>query len=203
MSVLPSRILEDAVNQFSSLPGVGKKTALRFVLHLLKQNENDVKHFGTALIQLKEEICFCKNCHNISDGDLCEICNNPSRNKALLCVVEDVRDVIAIENTNQYKGLYHVLGGVISPMDGIGPSDLNINSLLQKVSTGAITEIILALKTTIEGDTTNFYLFKKLKDFDVKFSIIARGISVGDELEYTDEITLGRSIVSRTVYSGG
>lgn len=195
-----SKLVQDAVEQFSRLPGVGRKTALRLALHLLKLEKNEVQNFGQAFIDLRTKITFCNQCHNISDLDICELCSNPNRVDTTLCVVEDIRDVMAIENTMQFNGKYHVLGGLISPMDGIGPEELNLQSLIDKVSKGTIQEIIMALSTTMEGDTTNFYIFKKLKGLDVKMSVIARGISVGDELEYADEITLGRSIINRTPY---
>lgn len=193
----PSRLLENAVNEFAKLPGIGRKSALRLVLHLLKQDIQEVEIFGNSLIQLRSEIKHCKICHNISDTDICNICANPSRNPSLICVVENIKDVMSVENTHQFNGLYHVLGGIISPMDGIGPSDLEIESLVKKVSDGTIEEVILALSTTMEGDTTNFFIFKKLKNTNVKISTLARGVSIGDELEYTDEVTLGRSIVNR------
>lgn len=192
-----SKLLEQAVNEVSQLPGIGRRTALRLVLHLLKQPESQTVALSKALVDLRTEVKFCKNCHNISDSDLCEICSNPNRNKELVCVVEDIRDVMAIENTSQYRGLYHVLGGKISPMDGIGPSQLNITSLIEKARSGAMEEIIFALSSTLEGDTTNFYIFKKLEGIEVKTSTIARGIAVGDELEFADEVTLGRSITNR------
>jgi recombination protein RecR len=192
-----SKILEDAVNEISHLPGIGKRTALRLVLHLLKQPKERTKNLSKALIKLVDDIKYCKKCHNLSDIDVCEICANPNRNEAIICVVEDVRDVMAIENTTQFRGLYHVLGGKISPMDGIGPHNLTIQNLVDKVKNDDISEIILALSSTIEGDTTNFYIYKQLQDANVKISTIARGISVGNELEYTDEITLGRSILNR------
>lgn len=195
-----SKLVQDAVEQFSRLPGVGRKTALRLALHLLKLEKNEVQDFGQAFIDLRTKITYCNQCHNISDLELCELCSNPNRVETTLCVVEDIRDVMAIENTMQFNGKYHVLGGLISPMDGIGPEDLNLQSLIDRVSNGTIQEIIMALSTTMEGDTTNFYIFKNLKDLNVKMSVIARGISVGDELEYADEITLGRSIVNRTPY---
>lgn len=195
-----SKLLEKAVEEFAKLPGIGKKTALRLVLNLLNREVDDVTRFATAITSLREEIRFCKKCHNISDIEICQLCSNPSRDNSTLCVVEDVRDVMAIENTQQYKGLYHVLGGVISPMDGIGPQHLNIESLIDKVNSGEVKEIIFALSTTMEGDTTNFYIFKKLKETTVKVSTIARGIAFGDELEYADEITLGRSIANRLPY---
>lgn len=192
-----SKLLEKAVNEMSQLPGIGKRTALRLILHLLKQPAEQTQFLSNALTTMREEIKFCSSCHNISDEAVCEICKNTSRNHKIICVVEDVRDVMAIENTNQFKGIYHVLGGKISPIDGIGPSQLNINSLVNKVKLGHIDEIIFALSSTMEGDTTNFYIFKQIKDFDLKTSTIARGIAVGDELEYADEVTLGRSIVNR------
>ncbi len=195
-----SKLIEEAVNEFSKLPGVGKRTALRFVLYLLKQNESEVSQFGNAFIKLRNELRYCEKCHNVSDKPLCDVCVNPHREHTLVCVVEDIRDVMAIENTQQYRGVYHVLGGIISPMDGIGPSDLNIETLVQKASTGEIKEVIMALSTTMEGDTTNFYIYKRLKEFGLTVSTIARGISIGDELEYADEVTLGRSIVNRTLY---
>ena len=192
-----SKILEDAVNEISHLPGIGKRTALRLVLHLLKQPKERTKHLSKALNRLVDEIKYCKKCHNLSDVEICEICANPKRNDSIICVVEDVRDVMAIENTTQFRGLYHVLGGKISPMDGIGPHNLTIQNLVDKVYNNGIEEIILALSSTIEGDTTNFYIYKQLQETKVKISTIARGISVGNELEYTDEITLGRSILNR------
>ncbi len=199
----PSRLLENAVNEFSKLPGIGRKSALRLVLHLLRQDKEQVEGFGNSLIQLRNEIKHCKICHNISDTETCQICSNPSRNTSVICVVENIRDVMSIENTQQFNGLYHVLGGIISPMDGVGPADLEIASLINRVESGEIIEVILALSTTMEGDTTNFYIFKKLKDIEVKVSTLARGVSIGDELEYTDEITLGRSLVNRVPYETG
>lgn len=195
-----SKLIEDAVKHFSGLPGVGKKTALRYVLHVLKQNPTEMQAFSKILLKLKEEINYCKTCHNVSDRESCDICTNPTRDNSIICVVEDLRDVIAIENTQQYKGLYHVLGGIISPMDGIGPNDLNIESLIARIKEGKAKELIMALSTTMEGDTTIFYLHKKLKDFQVAISTIARGIAIGDDLEYADEITLGRSIINRVPY---
>ncbi|MBA3971512.1 MAG: recombination protein RecR [Bacteroidetes bacterium] len=195
-----SKLIEEAVNEFSKLPGVGKRTALRFVLHLMKQSPQEVGQFGNAFIKLRNELRYCEKCHNVSDKPLCEVCSNVNRDHSLVCVVEDIRDVMAIENTQQYRGVYHVLGGIISPMDGIGPSELNIETLVQKASSGEIKEVIMALSTTMEGDTTNFYIYKRLKEFNLTVSTIARGISIGDELEYADEITLGRSIVNRTLY---
>ncbi|WP_134089777.1 recombination mediator RecR [Olivibacter sp. XZL3] len=195
-----SKLLENAVNEFSRLPGVGQKTALRLVLHLLNQQANDVMRFSDALTKLKSEICYCSVCHNISDEAICEICSAPKRDKGLICVVEDTRDVMAIENTNQFNGVYHVLGGLISPMDGVGPSDLSIESLVSRLRESEVHEVILALSATMEGDTTIFYLYKKLKDFNIQVSTIARGIAFGGELEYVDEVTLGRSIATRVPY---
>ena len=195
-----SKLLELAVEEFSKLPGIGKKTALRLVLNLLKREKDEVDRFASAIKNLRDGIRYCKQCHNISDVEICQLCSNPSRDAYTLCVVEDIRDVMAVENTQQYKGLYHVLGGVISPMEGIGPQHLNIESLIQKVKSGELKEIIFALSTTMEGDTTNFYIFKKLKEYSIKVSTIARGIAFGDELEYADEITLGRSITNRLPY---
>jgi len=195
-----SKLLEKAVNEMAQLPGIGKRTALRLVLHLLKQPIEQTQFLSQALTTMREEIKFCKSCHNISDVEVCEICNNSARNHKIICVVEDVRDVMAIENTNQFKGIYHVLGGKISPIDGIGPSQLTINSLVEKVKLGIIEEIIFALSSTMEGDTTNFYIYKQIKDCEIKTSTIARGIAVGDELEYADEVTLGRSILQRVPF---
>jgi len=192
-----SKLLEQAVYEMSQLPGIGKRTALRLVLHLLRQNENQTLQLAEALTTLRTGIKFCKNCHNISDTELCEICANPNREASILCVVEDVRDVMAIENTSQYRGQYHVLGGKISPLDGIGPQDLTIQSLKEKVKSGGVEEVIFALSSTMEGDTTNFYIYRQLEEFNIKTSTIARGIAVGDELEYADEVTLGRSILHR------
>ena len=196
----PSKLVEEAVEQFSKLPGLGKKTALRFVLNILKMNKQEVSNFGNAFINLRNNINYCSNCHSISDLEICDICNNINRDDSIVCVVEDIRDVMAIEKTNQFKGKYHVLGGVISPIDAIGPSDLNISSLLDKIEKINVKELIMALSSTMEGDTTNFYIFKKIKNKNIKMSVIARGISVGDELEYADEVTLGRSILNRTLY---
>jgi recombination protein RecR len=193
----PSQLLSNAVEQFSTLPGIGKRTALRLVLHLLKQEKEEVNLFGQSFIDLRNNITYCHSCHNISDVPLCSICENPNRDGKIVCVVEDVRDVMAIENTQLFKGKYHVLGGIISPMDGIGPNDINIDSLVKNVAKGEIKEVIMALSATMEGDTTNFYIYKKVKEFDVKLSTIARGVAIGDELEYADEITLGRSIQNR------
>ena len=195
-----SKLLDNAVNEFSKLPGIGKKTALRLVLYLLRQDVEQVDMFGEAIIKLRNEVKHCKVCNNISDNDICEICSNPSRDHSLICVVESIKDVIAIENTHQYNGIYHVLGGIISPMDGIGPNDLKIDLLEQNVAKGDVKELIFALSTTMEGDTTNFFLYKKLGKYNVIMSTIARGVSIGDELEYTDELTLGRSIVNRTPF---
>ena len=198
MQQYPSQLLERAVEAFSQLPGVGRKTALRLVLHLLRQSTDDVGSFADAVIRVKHDVKYCKVCHNISDDETCSICSDARRDASLVCVVENVQDVMAIENTQQFHGLYHVLGGIISPMDGIGPNDLEIDSLVRRVEEGGVKEVILALASTMEGDTTNFYISRKLKDTGVKLSVIARGISVGDELEYTDEVTLGRSILNRT-----
>ena len=195
-----SKLLENAVNEMSQLPGIGKRTALRLVLHLLKQPEERTILLSSALVKLKTEVNFCKICNNISDTEICEICANPKRDKTLVCVVEDIRDVMAIENTSQYNGLYHVLGGKISPMEGVGPQDLHINSLIERVKSGTVKELIFALSSTMEGDTTNFYIYRQLQGLDVTTSTIARGISVGDELEYADEVTLGRSILNRVPF---
>ena len=198
----PSVLLEKAVGEFAKLPGIGRKTAMRLVLHLLRQDTATVEAFSSAISTLKKEVKYCKVCHNISDTDVCRICSNPSRDVTTVCVVENIRDVMAVENTQQYRGLYHVLGGVISPMDGIGPSDLEIESLVNRVKEGTVKEVILALSSTMEGDTTNFYIFRKLAGCDVKITVIARGISIDDELQYTDEVTLGRSIVNRVALTG-
>lgn len=200
MYTVPSKLLESAVNELAKLPGIGRKTALRMALHLLKRDAAEVEFFGSSIIRMRKEIVYCTDCGNISDNEHCDICSSPRRDRSLVCVVEDIRDVIAIENTAQFNGVYHVLGGIISPMEGIGPQDLNLESLIRRISQSDIHEVILALPTTIEGDTTNFYLYKKLKEFEVKVTAIARGISVGDELEHTDEVTLGRSILNRTPY---
>ncbi len=197
-----SKLLENAVNEISQLPGIGKRTALRLALHLLKQPKEQTQNLTKALSHMREDLKFCKSCHNISDVELCEICANPLRKEDIICVVEDIRDVMAIENTGSHKGLYHVLGGKINPIEGIGPHDLNIVSLVEKVKRGSVTELIFALSSTMEGDTTNFYIFKQLNGLEVKTSTIARGISVGDELEYADEITLGRSIINRIPFEG-
>ncbi|SMO71323.1 DNA replication and repair protein RecR [Saccharicrinis carchari] len=193
----PSQILENAVREFSKLPGVGKKTALRLVLFLLKQEKNDVLSFAESLRSLSEDIVYCKSCHNISDSELCDICASPKRDHSTVCVVENIKDVMAIENTQQYFGVYHVLGGIISPMDGIGPDDLTVKPLQSRVKLGLAKELIFALPTTMEGDTTNFYLYRKFKDSDVKITTLARGVAIGDELEYADELTLGRSLINR------
>lgn len=202
MQQYPSQLLERAVSEFAKLPGIGRKTALRLVLHLLRQETEEVERFAEAMTEMKHEIKHCHVCHNISDSDVCPICSSKQRDGSTICVVENVRDVMAIENTAQFNGLYHVLGGIISPMDGIGPGDLEIDSLVKRVSEGGVKEVILALSPTMEGDTTNFYIFRKLAGYDVKMSVIARGISVGDELEYADEVTLGRSILNRTPFDG-
>lgn len=194
---LPSELLENAVNQFAKLPGIGRKTALRLVLHLLNEDIESVKKFSNSFIELKSKVKYCNICHNISDEEICPICSDKSRNSKLICVVENIKDVMSIENTQQYFGVYHVLGGLISPMEGYGPSKLNINPLIEKVKNGEVEEIIFALSATMEGDITNFYIYKKIKEFDIKINTIARGISVGNELEYIDEVTLGRSIINR------
>ena len=194
----PSSLLEKAVQELSSLPGVGRKTALRLSLHLLRRDTEEVDALGNAIIRLKHEVRYCNVCHNISDSELCPICSNPRRDGSLICVVENIQDVMAVENTQQFNGLYHVLGGIISPIDGIGPADLEIESLIKRVEQGGIREVIFALSSTMEGDTTNFYISRRLAHTGVQLSVIARGISVGDELEYTDEVTLGRSILNRT-----
>ena len=194
----PSLLLEKAVSEFSKLPGIGRKTALRLVLHLLRQADDDVDTFAKSVAKLKKEVKYCRVCHNISDTDVCPICSDSHRNGSQICVVENIQDVMAVENTQQYHGLYHVLGGIISPMDGVGPSDIEIDSLVARVETGVVGEIIMALSSTMEGDTTNFYISRKLAPYDVKLSVIARGISVGNDLEYTDEVTLGRAIINRT-----
>jgi len=196
-----SSLLENAVNEFAKLPGIGRKTALRLVLHLLKQSEHEVEVFGNSFIHLRKEIVYCKVCHNISDTEVCHICSNPSRDHETVCVVENIKDVMSIENTQQFRGLYHVLGGIISPMDGIGPGDLEIESLVQRVKDEVVKEVILALSTTMEGDTTNFYIFRKLTPLNIKITTIARGIAIGDELEYADEVTLGRSILNRVEFT--
>jgi recombination protein RecR len=196
----PSRLLENAVNEFASLPGVGRKTAFRLVMNLLRRDSEEVKRFGESIIKLHEEIHYCKVCNNISDTETCSICSDEKRDKSIICVVENIQDVMSIENTRQYSGLYHVLGGIISPIDGVGPSDLKIDTLEEKVKAGGIGEIIFALSTTMEGDTTNFYLFKRLSKYNTVITTLARGVAIGDELEYTDEITLGRAINNRNPY---
>ena len=196
----PSQLLERAVSEFSRLPGIGRKTALRLVLWLLRQDNSDVEQFADAVSRLKKEVKYCQVCHNISDSDICPICADPRRDASLVCVVENIQDVMAIENTQQYHGLYHVLGGIISPMDDIGPSDIEVDSLVNRVEAGGVSEVILALSPTMEGDTTNFYIYRKLASTGVKVSVIARGVAVGNELEYTDEVTLGRSIMNRTLF---
>ncbi|MDO4160687.1 MAG: recombination mediator RecR [Prevotellaceae bacterium] len=196
----PSQLFEKAVSEFASLPGIGHKTALRLVLFLLRQDSDKVKRFVDTIGTMKNDIKYCRVCHNISDTETCPICSDARRDKTTICVVENVQDVMAIENTQQYRGLYHVLGGVISPMDGVGPGDIEIDSLVSRVEEGGVSEVILALSSTMEGDTTNFYIYRKLAGTDVKLTVIARGISVGDELEYTDEVTLGRSILNRTPF---
>ena len=199
----PSQLLEKAVTEFSRLPGIGRKTALRLVLWMLRQDDADIEQFTEAIAAMKHEVKYCHQCHNISDADMCPICADPRRDATTICVVENIQDVMAIENTQQYKGVYHVLGGIISPMDGMGPSAIEIESLVERVAEGDIREVILALSPTMEGDTTNFYIYRKLAPYsDVKISIIARGIAVGNELEYTDEVTLGRSILNRTLFEG-
>ncbi len=199
-SEYPSKLLESAVNEFASLPGIGRKTAFRLVMNLLKRSPEDVRRFGESIIRLRSEIRYCRICHNISDEDICSICSDDKREKSLLCVVENIQDVMAIENTRQFRGVYHVLGGIISPVDGVGPSDLRIDTLEEKIKAGGIQEVILALRTTMEGDTTNFYLYRRLKDYNVPLTTLARGVAIGDELEYTDEITLGRAITNRNPY---
>lgn len=204
MSEYPSILLEQAVNQMASLPGVGRRTALRLVLHLLRQKEQDVEAFSGSFLRLKKEVVYCCECHNISDSELCPICASTRRDHSTICVVENVQDVMSIENTGQYNGVYHVLGGIISPMEGVGPKDIEIDSLIDRISKEDISEIILALPTTMEGDTTNFYIYRRLQNAgaEIKISQIARGVAVGNQLEYTDEITLGRSIINRTEFKG-
>ncbi len=203
MEQYPSVLLERAVGEFSKLPGIGRKTALRLILHLLRQSESSVDGFADAVLHVRKDIKYCRVCHNISDTEVCPICSDARRDAATVCVVENIQDVMAVENTQTYHGLYHVLGGIISPMDGVGPADLEINSLVERVAKGDIREVILALSSTMEGDTTNFYISRLLKPYHVEVSVIARGISVGNELEYTDEVTLGRSIVNRTPIDKG
>ena len=202
MNTYPSKLLENAVAELSRLPGIGRKSALRLALYLLRKDVAEVEAFGNAVIRMRREIRYCTQCHNISDAELCSVCASPKRDKSTICVVETTRDVMAIENTGQMSGVYHVLGGIISPMEGIGPEDLEIDSLVSRVAEGDVKEIVLALPTTIEGDTTNFYLYRKLNDFSLKVTTLARGVSIGDELEFTDEVTLGRSILNRTPYEG-
>ena len=196
-----SQLLERAIDEFAKLPGIGDKTAMRLVLHLLRQDTKAVEAFGQSIVRLRQEVKFCRLCHNISDAEVCDICANPRRDHSLICVVEDIQDVLAIENTQQYNGVYHVLGGVISPMEGIGPSDLQIASLVERVQGGEVSEVILALSPTMEGDTTNYYLYRKLSDTGVKISVIARGVAQNDQLQYTDEVTLGRAIAGRTPFA--
>lgn len=198
----PSQLLEKAVAEFSKLPGIGRKTALRLVLDVLRRSEEEVDSFTMAVSRVRKEVKYCRVCHNISDTEVCPICSDTRRDASTICVVENIRDVMAVENTQQYGGLYHVLGGIISPMDGIGPADIEIDSLVKRVAEGGVREVILALSSTMEGDTTNFYISRKLAPYDVELSVIARGISVGDELEYTDEVTLGRAIINRTKMTG-
>jgi len=197
----PSKLLEEAVNEFASLPGIGRKTAFRLVMHLLRRDSGEVRRFGETITRLREDVCYCRICHGISDTEVCEICSDPSRDRSVICVIENVQDVMAVENTRQFRGLYHVLGGIISPVDGIGPSDLTITKLEEKVREGTVKEVILALSTTMEGDTTNFYIYKRLSGYDVRITTLARGVAIGDVLEYTDEITLGQSIVNRRLFS--
>lgn len=199
-SEFPSKLLENAVNEFASLPGIGRKTAFRLVMNLLRRDPGEVKSFGESILRLHDEIRYCRICHNISDTDICNICGDDKRDSSIICVVENIQDVMAIENTRQFRGVYHVLGGIISPIDGIGPSDLKIDSLEEKAAGGKTKEIIFALSTTMEGDTTNFYLYKRLSKYDLMLSTLARGVAIGDELEYTDEITLGRAINNRNPY---
>ena len=197
----PSQLVENAVEQLSSLPGIGKKSALRLVLHILKRDKINVEKFGNSFIDLINKIRYCSSCYSISDTGICEICNNSKRNKQIICIVEDIRAMMAIENTMQYNGVYHILGGLISPIDGVGPNDIRISELIERIVQNEINEVVFALSTTMEGDTTNYYLYKKLKEYNIKISSIARGIATGDEIEYTDEITLGAAISSRTPYS--
>ena len=199
---LPSKLLENAVNELAQLPGIGKRTALRLVLHLLKQPAEQTEMLSSALTAMRNDIQYCKECNTISDAEICGICSNASRDKSVICVVEDVRDVMALENTGMFKGVYHVLGGKISPIEGVGPSQLKITSLVEKVKEGNVAEIIFALSSTMEGDTTNFYIYRQIKEYEVKTSTIARGIAVGDELEYADEVTLGRSLLNRIPFEG-
>jgi recombination protein RecR len=196
----PSALLENAVNELASLPGIGRKTALRLALYMLRRDESYTENFTLALQALRKEVKHCRICHNICDGDVCNICADPRRNASIVCVVENIKEVMAIENTGQFRGVYHVLGGIISPMDGVGPNDLEIESLIGRVAGGEVSEVILALSTTVEGDTTNFFIHKKLSPYDVQVSLIARGVAIGDEIEYADEVTLGRSIINRTKF---
>jgi recombination protein RecR len=200
LNTYSSKLVENAVGELSKLPGIGRKTALRLALYLLKEDKIESEMLGEAIIKMRSEVKFCKICHNISDDDVCNICSNPKRDTSVICVVEDIRDVMAIENTSQYNGLYHVLGGIISPMDGIGPNDLSIGKLVERLANETVNEVILALSATIEGDTTGFYIYKQIRKFPVVVSTIARGVAIGDELEYADEITLGRSIINRLPY---
>jgi recombination protein RecR len=197
----PSRLLEEAVDEFASLPGIGRKTAFRLVMHLLRRDPAEVKRFGEAITRLRDEVCYCSICHGISDNPVCDICSDNSRDTTVVCVVENVQDVMAVENTRQFRGVYHVLGGIISPVDGIGPSDLTVNLLEERISKGVIKEVILALSTTMEGDTTNYYIYRRLNHYDITITALARGVAIGDVLEYTDEITLGQSIVNRRQFS--
>ena len=197
----PSALLENAVNELATLPGIGRKTALRLALYMLRRDVTYMENFAGALLALRKEVKYCRICHNICDEEVCSICANPARDRSLVCVVENIREVMAIENTGQFKGVYHVLGGIISPMDGIGPNDLQIDSLVKRVAGGEVKEVILALSTTMEGDTTNFFIYRKLTPYQVKVSVIARGVSIGDEIEYADEVTLGRSILNRTSFN--
>lgn len=197
----PSALLENAVNELASLPGIGKKTALRLALYMLRRDVGYTEEFATALVNLRRNVIYCEKCHNISDEKICNICSNPNRDHSLVCVVENIKEVMVIENTGQFRGIYHVLGGIISPMDGIGPGDIQVNSLVERVAAGGIKEVILALSTTMEGDTTNFFIYRKLSSYNVKVSVIARGVSIGDEIEYADEVTLGRSIQNRTSFN--
>ncbi|HOP02945.1 MAG TPA: recombination mediator RecR [Tenuifilaceae bacterium] len=200
ISSFPSKLLENAVDEFSRLPGIGKKTALRLVLHILRQPNDDVSRFAQSLVSLKNDIKYCRECNSLSDTDICSICSSPKRNSSILCIVENIRDVMSIESTSQYNGLYYVLGGLISPMDGVGPADLNIDGLVNKIASGTVKEVVMALSATMEGDTTNFYIYKKIKPFDVEVTAIARGVAFGDDLEYADEVTLGRAIVNRVKF---
>jgi recombination protein RecR len=195
-----SRLLEEAVDEFATLPGIGRKTALRLVLHLLKQDDREVERFGNTILRLKSEIMSCRICHNISDREVCHICSDPYRDKQTICVVESIRDVMSVENTQQFNGVFHVLGGIISPMDGIGPADLTLDSLEERARSEDCREVILALSTTMEGDTTNFYIYRRLKDLPLMITTLARGVAIGDDLEYADEVTLGRSILNRTAF---